>query len=125
MILSISIFITDLTNFIGLKKQHEVEIQWPGIFTDLNLNGISKNLLKQASVILKEEKLTLSFPKNVLSILNDEQKTDIEKSFEDYLKMELTFNYDNEVNLKLTPEYQKESKDKGIRRNIKKKHGKR
>ena len=97
-----------------------MEIQWPGIFTDLNLNGISKNLLKQASVILKEEKLTLSFPKNVLSILNDEQKTDIEKSFEDYLKMELTFNYDNEVNLKLTPEYQKESKDKGIRRNIKK-----
>ena len=97
-----------------------MEIQWPGIFTDLNLNGISKNLLKQASVILKEDKLTLSFPKNVLSILNDEQKTDIEKSFEDYLKMELTFNYDNEVDLKLTPEYQKESKDKGIRRNIKK-----
>tara|TARA_B000000532_G_scaffold122434_1_gene98192 strand:+ start:13 stop:1041 length:1029 start_codon:yes stop_codon:yes gene_type:complete len=107
-------------NSLKIKKQHEVEIQWPGIFTDLNLNGISKNLLKQASVILKEDKLTLSFPKNVLSILNDEQKTDIEKSFEDYLKMELTFNYDNEVNLKLTPEYQKESKDKGIRRNIKK-----
>tara|TARA_B000000609_G_scaffold153380_1_gene141822 strand:+ start:59 stop:1546 length:1488 start_codon:yes stop_codon:yes gene_type:complete len=107
-------------NSLKIKKQHEVEIQWPGIFTDLNLNGISKNLLKQASVILKEDKLTLSFPKNVLSILNDEQKTDIEKSFEDYLKMELTFNYDNEVNLKLTPEYHKESKDKGIRRNIKK-----
>ena len=107
-------------NSLKIKKQYEAEIQWPAIFTDLNLNGISKNLLKQASVILKEDKLTLSFPKNVLSILNDEQKTDIEKSFEDYLKMELTFNYDNEVDLKLTPEYQKESKDKGIRRNIKK-----
>ena len=34
--------------------------------------------------------------------------------------MELTFNYDNEVNLKLTPEYQKESKDKGIRKILKK-----
>ncbi len=107
-------------NSIKIKKQHEMEIQWPGIFTDLNLNGISKNLLKQASVNLKEDKLTLSFPKNVLSILNDEQKTDIEKSFEDFLKMEFTFIYNNEVNLKLTPEYQKDSKDKGIRRNIKK-----
>ena len=34
--------------------------------------------------------------------------------------MELTFIYDNKVDLKLTPEYQKESKEKGIRRNIKK-----
>ena len=107
-------------NPLKIKKQNEIEIQWPGIFTDLNLNGISKNLLKQASVILKEDKLTLSFPENVISILNDEQKTDIEKSFEDYLKMELTFIYDNEVDLKLTPEYQKESKDKEIKRNIKK-----
>ena len=42
------------------------------------------------------------------------------KSFEDYLKMELVFSYDDEVDSKLTPEYEKKNKDKGIRKNIKK-----
>ena len=107
-------------NSLNINKQENFEIHWPGIFSDLNLNGISKNLLKQASVIQQENNLKLSFPQNVLSILNEDQKRDIEKSFEDYLKMKLVFIYDNEVDLKLTPEYQKESKDKGIRRNIKK-----
>ena len=57
-------------NSLKIKKQDNSEIQWPGIFSDLNLNGISKNLLKQASVIQQENNLKLSFPKNVLSILN-------------------------------------------------------
>ena len=107
-------------NSLKIKKQDNSEILWPGIFSDLNLNGISKNLLKQASVIQQENNLKLSFPKNVLSILNEDQKKDIEKSFEDYLKMELVFIYDDEVDSKLTPEYEKENKDKGIRKNIKK-----
>jgi len=68
----------------------------------------------------QENNLKLSFPKNVLSILNEGQKKDIEKSFEDYLKMELVFIYDDEVDSKLTPEYEKKNKDKGIRKNIKK-----
>ena len=107
-------------NPLKTKKQDNSETHWPGIFYDLNLNGISKNLLKQASVIQQENNLKLSFPKNVLSILNEDQKKDIEKSFEDYLKMELVFIYDDEVDLKLTPEYEKKNKDKGIRKNIKK-----
>ena len=107
-------------NSLRIKKQDNFEIHWPGIFSDLNLNGISKNLLKQASVIQQENNLKLSFPKNVLSILNEDQKKDIEKSFEDYLKMELVFIYDDEVDSKLTPEYEKKNKDKGIRKNIKK-----
>ena len=107
-------------NSLKIKKQDNFEIHWPGIFSDLNLNGISKNLLKQASVIQQENRLKLSFPKNVLSILNEEQKKDIEKSFEDYLKMELVFIYDDEVDSKLTPEYEKKNKDKGIKKNIKK-----
>ena len=107
-------------NSLKIKKQDNSEIQWPGIFSDLNLNGISKNLLKQASVLQQENNLKLSFPKNVLSILNEDQKKDIEKSFEDYLKMELVFIYDDEVDSKLTPEYEKKNKDKGIRKNIKK-----
>jgi len=52
--------------------------------------------------------------------LNEDQKKDIEKSFEDYLKMQLMFIYDDEVDSKLTPEYEKKNKDKGIRKNIKK-----
>ena len=107
-------------NSLKIKKQDNSEILWPGIFSDLNLNGISKNLLKQASVIQQENNIKLSFPKNVLSILNEDQKKDIEKSFEDYLKMELVFIYDDEVDSKLTPEYEKKNKDKGIRKNIKK-----
>ena len=86
----------------------------------MNLNGISKNLLKQASVIQQENNIKLSFPKNVLSILNEDQKKDIEKSFEDYLKKELVFFYDDDVDPKLTPENEEKNKDKGIRRNIKK-----
>ncbi|MDC2994360.1 DNA polymerase III subunit gamma/tau [Gammaproteobacteria bacterium] len=107
-------------NFLKIKKQVNVGIVWPGIFSDLNLNGISKNLLKQASVIQQENNIKLSFPKNVLSILNEDQKKDIEKSFEDYLKMELVFFYDDDVDPKLTPENEEKNKDKGIRRNIKK-----
>ena len=107
-------------NSLKIKEQDNSEILWPGIFSDLNLNGISKNLLKQASIIQQENNLKLSFPKNVLSILNEDQKKDIEKSFEDYLKMELVFIYDDEVDSKLTPEYEKKNKDKGIRKNIKK-----
>ncbi len=107
-------------NSLAIKNQDDIQLQWPGIFTDLNLSGISKNLLKQASVTLQEDKLKLSFPKNVLSILNNDQKSDIEQSFEDYLKMKLIFTYDDDVDLKLTPEYKKKNKDKGIRRNIKK-----
>ena len=107
-------------NSLKIKQQDNSEILWPGIFSDLNLNGISKNLLKQASVIQQENNLKLSFPKNVLSILNEDQKKDIEKSFEDYLKMELVFIYNDEVDSKLTPEYEKKNKDKGIRKNIKK-----
>ena len=42
------------------------------------------------------------------------------KSFEDYLKMELVFFYDDDVDPKLTPENEEKNKDKGIRRNIKK-----
>ena len=34
--------------------------------------------------------------------------------------MKLIFIYDDDVDLKLTPEYKKKNKDKGIRRNIKK-----
>ena len=34
--------------------------------------------------------------------------------------MELIFIYDDEVNSKLSPEYKKKNKDKGIRKNIKK-----
>ncbi|MFL2736109.1 MAG: hypothetical protein ACJ0E8_03935, partial [Gammaproteobacteria bacterium] len=107
-------------NSLKIKKQDSFEIQWPGIFSDLNLNGISKNLLKQASIVHQENNLKLSFPKNVLSILNEEQKKDIEKSFEDYLKMKLVFIYDDDVDSKLTPEYEKKNKDKGIKKNIKK-----
>ena len=107
-------------NPLKTKNQDNSETHWPRIFYDLNLNGISKNLLKQASVIQQENNLKLSFPKNVLSILNEDQKKDIEKSFKDYLKMELVFIYDDEVDSKLTPEYEKKNKDKGIRKNIKK-----
>ena len=107
-------------NSLKIKKQGNVGIVWPGIFSDLNLNGISKNLLKQASVIQQENNINLSFPKNVLSILNEDQKKDIEKSFEDYLKMELVFFYDDDVDPKLTPENEEKNKDKGIRKNIKK-----
>lgn len=102
------------------KKQDNLEIQWPKIFHDLNLNGISKNLLKQASITKHEDKLNLSFPENVLSIINKDQKRDIEKSFEDYLKMDLIFFYDDDVDLKLTPECEEKNKDKGLKRNIKK-----
>jgi hypothetical protein len=107
-------------NPLKIKKQDNFKIKWPRIFTDLNLNGISKNLLKQASVIQQDDKFKLSFPENILSIINDDQKNDIEKSFEDYLKMELVFIYDDDVDLKLTPEYEEKNKDKGIKRNIKK-----
>ncbi len=34
--------------------------------------------------------------------------------------MELVFIYDDDVDLKLTPEYEEKNKDKGIKRNIKK-----
>ena len=34
--------------------------------------------------------------------------------------MELIFTYDDEVDSKLTPEYEKKNQDKGIRKNIKK-----
>ena len=34
--------------------------------------------------------------------------------------MELVFIYDDEVDSKLTPEYEKKNQDKGIRKNIKK-----
>ena len=97
-----------------------MEIQWPRIFTDLNLNGISKNLLRQASITKHKDKLKLSFPKNILSIINEDQKIDIEKSFEDYLKTDLVFFYDDYVDPKLTPEFEEKNKDKGLRRNIKK-----
>ena len=107
-------------NSLKIKNQDVFEISWPGIFSDLNLNGISKNLLKQASVIQQENNLKLSFPKNVLSILNDDQKNDIEKSFEDYLKTELVFIYDDDVNTKLTLEYEEKNKNKLIKKNIKK-----
>ena len=107
-------------NSLETKKQDIFEIQWPEIFSDLNLNGISKNLLKQASVIQQEKKLKLSFPKNVLSLLNDDQKNDIEKSFEDFLKTELVFIYDDDVNPKLTLEYEEKNKNKLIKKNIKK-----
>jgi DNA polymerase III gamma/tau subunit len=102
------------------KKQNNLEVQWPRIFYDLNLNGISKNLLKQASITKHEDKLNLSFPENVLSIINKDQKRDIENSFEDYLKMDLIFFYDDDVDLKLTPECEEKNKDKGLKRNIKK-----
>mgnify|MGYP006872275487 CR=1 FL=1 len=108
-------------NSLKIKKQGSFEIQWPGIFSDLNLNGISKNLLKQASIVHQENNLKLSFPKNVLSILNEEQKKDIEKSFEDYLKMKLVFIYDDDVDSKITQENEKKSKDKGKKKKIKKK----
>ena len=107
-------------NSLTVKKKDAFEIQWPEIFSDLNLNGISKNLLKQASVIQQENNLKLSFPKKIFSILNDDQKNDIEKSFEDYLKTELVFIYDDDVNPKLTREYEEKNKNKQIKKNIKK-----
>jgi DNA polymerase III gamma/tau subunit len=107
-------------NSLKNKKQDNLEIQWPRIFTDLNLNGISKNLLRQASITKHKDKLKLSFPKNILSIINEDQKIDIEKSFEDYLKTDLVFFYDDDVDPKLTPEFEEKNKDKGLRRNIKK-----
>ena len=45
------------------KKQENTDIFWPKIFADLNLNGISKNILKQASIEKKFNNLKISFPK--------------------------------------------------------------
>ena len=41
-------------NSLKIKKQKNFEINWPRIFSDLNLNGISKNLLKQAVLFNKK-----------------------------------------------------------------------
>ena len=107
-------------NPIEIKNKNTPEIRWPKIFSDLNLNGMSRTLLKQASVFLEDEKVRLSFPKNILSILNEDQKNDIEKSFNDFLKKELTYIYDSNVDLNLTPENEEKNIDKGFRRNVKK-----
>ncbi len=107
-------------NPLIIKDQENFEIDWPKIFKDLNLNGMSKNLLKQASVVLYENKLKISLPKNILVILNDDQKNDIEKSFKDFLKKDLICTYDDDVNINQTPENEEKNKDKGFKKNIKK-----
>ena len=61
-------------NSLKINKQDKSEIHWPGIFSDLNLNGISKNLLKQASVIQQENNLKLSFPKTFFLYLMKTKK---------------------------------------------------
>ena len=106
--------------YLKIKEKESVEINWPKIFDHLNINGISRKLLKQASVLQQQNELRLSFPENVLSILNKNQKYDIEKSFIDFFKKEFIFIYDNNVDYLLTPENEEKNKDKGLKKNIKK-----
>ena len=102
------------------KNKNITEFHWPKMFIDLNLNGMARTLLKQASVSQEGEKVRLSFPENVLSILNEDQKKDIEKSFNDFLKKQSMFIYDSNVDHNLTPENEEKVMDKGFRRNVKK-----
>ena len=76
-----------------LKNKHTniTEFDWPKMFIDLNLNGMARTLLRQASASQEGEKVRLSFPESVLSILNEDQKKDIEKSFNDFLKKQSMF----------------------------------
>ena len=55
----------------------------------------------------------------MFSILNDNQKKDIEICFNDYFKEELKFSYDTKVDSSLTPENEDQIKDKGLKKNIK------
>ncbi len=102
------------------KKQENTDIFWPKIFTDLNLNGISKNILKQASIEKKFNNLKISFPKKTFSILNEDQKKEIELCFRDFFQEELKFTYDSKVIFEKTPEYEINLRNKGQKKNIKK-----
>ena len=55
----------------------------------------------------------------MFSILNDNQKKDIEICFNDYFREELKFSYDTKVDSSLTPENEDQIKDKGLKKNIK------
>jgi len=102
------------------KKQENTDILWPKIFNDLNLNGISKNILKQASIEKKFNDLKISFPKKTFSILNEDQKKEIELCFSDFFQEELKFTYDSKVIFEKTPEYEIKLRNKGQKKNIKK-----
>ena len=107
-------------NLIENKASEDLDFSWPRVFKELNLGGISKNLLKQASLKISGKTITISFSKNTFSILNDDQKKDIEKSFNDFFKQKFEFIYDDKVVKNDTPEKEEKAKEKGLKRNIKK-----
>ena len=86
-----------LEDFFLKMKNNKIKI-----ICTLGPSSFKKKVLSQ----LKKEKIDI-FRIN----LSHTKKKDIEKSFEDYLKMELVFIYDDEVDSKLTPEYEKKNKD--------------
>ena len=95
------------------------DLSWPKIFNELNINGMPKKILRQASVQKSNRKLLISLPEKMFSILNDNQKKDIEICFNDYFREELKFSYDTKVDSSLTPENEDQIKDKGLKKNIK------
>ena len=107
-------------NLIENKVSDDLDLSWPRVFKELNLGGISKNLLKQASLKISGKTITISFSKNTFSILNTDQKKDIEKSFNDFFKQKFEFIYDDKVVKNDTPEKEEKAKEKGLKRNIKK-----
>ena len=52
--------------------------------------------------------------------MNDDQKKDIERSFNDFFKQKFEFIYDDKVVKNDTPEKEEKAKEKGLKRNIKK-----
>jgi predicted nucleotidyltransferase len=95
------------------------DLAWPKIFNELNINGMPKKILRQASVQKSNRKLLISLPEKMFSILNDNQKKDIEICFNDFFREELKFSYDTKVDSSLTPENEDQIKDKGLKKNIK------
>jgi hypothetical protein len=95
------------------------DLSWPKIFNELNINGMPKKILRQASVQKSNRKLLISLPEKMFSILNDNQKKDIEICFNDFFREELKFSYDTKVDSSLTPENEDQIKDKGLKKNIK------
>ena len=92
-----------MENNCGIKK----------VFKEINLGAKSKNLLKQASLKISGKTITISFSKSTFSILNDDQKKDIEKSFNDFFKQKFDFIYDDKVVKNDTPEKEVKAKEKG------------
>ena len=130
---SYSIIKMTLLKMVAFSKEHQKknskpsdnestqteDLSWPKIFNELNINGMPKKILRQASVQKSNRKLLISLPEKMFSILNDNQKKDIEICFNDYFREELKFSYDTKVDSSLTPENEDQIKDKGLKKNIK------